>query len=118
MAYTKFGEYFRILRIKEHEVLADAKEFLGCSSAFISAVECGKKTIPDSWFEKITKHYNLKEKEQLELKDIIEESKKSIHIDLVNTNSLQKSVAIQFQRSFDSIDDQTAKEIMNLLKKK
>lgn len=45
MAYTEFGEYFRILRIKNREVLADAKGFLNVSTAFISAVECGKKQI-------------------------------------------------------------------------
>lgn len=43
MSYTEFGEYFRILRIKHHEVLNDAKKFLGVSTAFISSVECGKK---------------------------------------------------------------------------
>ena len=65
MAYTEFGEFFRILRIKNHEVLADAKEFLGVSSAFISSVECGKKGVPEDWVEKIICHYNLSQEDYL-----------------------------------------------------
>ncbi|MGL4948811.1 MAG: XRE family transcriptional regulator [Anaeroplasmataceae bacterium] len=117
MTYTEFGEYFKILRIKNHEVLADAKEFLGVSSAFISAVECGKKQVPEDWFDKIVKHYNLSLTEQNELKDSMDKSLKSIKIDFSEANPLQKKVALQFQRSFDTIDEKTFKEIQELLKR-
>lgn len=118
MAYTEFGEYFKILRIKNHEVLADAKEFLGVSTAFISSVECGKKQIPDDWSTKIAKHYNLSSNEQIELNDVIAKSKKSIKIDLISANNLKKTVALQFQRSFDDMDDETMKEIQKLLERR
>ena len=118
MGYTKFGEYFKILRIKNHEVLADVKEFLGCSSAFISSVECGHRTVPVDWYEKIVKHYNLKEVEQKELRKVIEDSKKSIHIDIANSNATKRDMAIQFQRSFDKLDENAANEILNILKSK
>ena len=118
MAYTEFGEFFRILRIKNHEVLADAKEFLDVSTAFISSVECGKKAIPNDWFEKITVHYNLSPKDQAKLRSTIDNSKKSIKIDLVSANSLQKEVALQFQRSFDEDDEETLKEIQKILERR
>jgi len=118
MAYTEFGEFFRILRIKNHEVLADAKEFLGVSTAFISSVECGKKAIPADWFEKITNHYKLSVEKQTKLKEAIDNSKKSIRIDLATANSLQKQVALQFQRSFDEDDEETLKEIQKVLERR
>lgn len=43
MAYTKFGEYMRILRIKNHEVMGDLAKVLNVSTPFLSAVENGKK---------------------------------------------------------------------------
>lgn len=49
MNYTPFGEFFRTLRIKNHEVLSDAAKWLGVTSAYISSVECGKRPIPDEW---------------------------------------------------------------------
>lgn len=118
MAYTEFGEFFRILRIKNHEVLADAKEFLGVSTAFISSVECGKKTIPNDWFGKIAEHYSLSEKDKMKLKEAIDNSKKSIRIDLAAATNLQKQVALQFQRSFDEDDEETLKEIQKILERR
>lgn len=117
MTHTKFGEYFKILRIKNKELLADAKEFLNVSTAFISAVECGKKQIPDGWFDKIVIHYELNEREQKELKEAIESSKSSIKINLVSATPIQKSVAIQFQRLFDNLNDKEMMKIQKILER-
>lgn len=43
MAYTKFGEYMRILSVKNHEVMGDIAKLLGVTLPFLSAVENGKK---------------------------------------------------------------------------
>ena len=118
MGYTKFGEYFRILRIKHREVLADAKTFLGVSSAFISSVECGKKAIPQTWFGLISEHYNLNEKERAELCEAIDLSQQTLKLDLSIASQAQKQVAIQFQRSFQEMDDETASEIKAILERK
>lgn len=118
MSYTKFGELFRILRIKHHEVLADAKEFLGVSTAFISSVECGKKSVPDDWAEKISDHYGLSAKEKEELIEAIDQSKKTMRIDLSSTSDLKKSVALQFQRSFQDADEETMLEIQRILEER
>lgn len=117
MPYTVFGEYFRILRIKNHEVLADAKTFLGVSTAFISSVECGKKSIPDDWYEKICSHYQLSTEESKELAEAIEQSKKTIKIDISRASAVHKQVALQFQRSFEDVDDETMVEIQKLLER-
>ena len=115
MSYTKFGEYFRVLRVKNHEVLADAKKFLGVSSAFISSVECGNKPIPNDWCGKIIMHYGLGEEEQKELFESIEQSKKMVKIDISSASQLKKSVAIQFQRSFEDADEESIKAIQKIL---
>ena len=39
MAYTPFGEFVRILRIKHHQVMGDMAKILGTSTPFLSAVE-------------------------------------------------------------------------------
>jgi len=43
MSYTKFGEFVRILRVKNHEVMGDMAELLGASLSFLSELENGKK---------------------------------------------------------------------------
>lgn len=117
MGYTKFGEQFRILRIRHREVLADATKFLGATSSFISAVETGKKNVPEKWLDLITEHYSLNEEERHDLAEAIRESRTTVKIDMVAASDVKRSVAMQFQRSFDEIDEETAKEIMEILKR-
>ena len=115
MAYTKYGEFMRILRVKFHEVMGDTAEFLGVKLPFVSAVETGKRNVPEDWYEKIVKHYNLSLDEQKELREAINESKTQMKINLVNTNNVKRQMALQFQRSFDDIDEETARRIIEML---
>ncbi len=118
MSYTSFGEFMRLLRVKNHEVMGDVAKMLGVKVPFLSAVENGKKNVPVEWIDKIINYYNLNEKEQLDLKEAIEESKTQYKIIANNSGVNQRKVALQFARSFDGMDDETAINILKLLKKK
>lgn len=118
MAYTSFGEFVRILRIKHHEVMGDMAKVLGASVPFLSAVENGKKNVPADWIRKITAHYGLSEIEQQNLREAIEESKTQYKIATSNAGNNQRKAALQFARSFDEMDDETALKILELLSKK
>ena len=115
MSYTKFAEFMRILRIKNHENMGDTAKLLDVNVSFLPAVETGKKNVPINWVEKIVNHYKLSNSERLDLLAAIEDSKTTSKIDLVSTPDYKRQVALQFQRSFDDIDETTAKKIMELL---
>lgn len=118
MSYTSLGEFLRILRIKNHEVMGDLAKVLDTSSPFLSAVENGKKNIPTEWIQKIVTHYHLSDEEQEHLKDAIEESKTQYKIVTKNSGLNQRKVAMEFARSFDDMDDETALYILDLLHNK
>ncbi len=118
MSYTSLGKFLRILRIKNHEVMGDLAKVLGTSSPFLSAVENGKKNIPTEWIQKIISHYNLSEEDQERLRDAIEESKTQYKIVVSNSGINQRKAAMQFARSFDDMDDETALYILDLLQNK
>lgn len=115
MAYTKFAEFLRVLRVKNHENMGDTAKLLGVKVAFVSAVETGKKNVPEDWVDKLVKHYNLNAQEKAELIQAIEDSKTTSKINLVSAPNFKRRVALQFQRSFDEIDEETAKKILELL---
>ncbi|MGN0797647.1 MAG: helix-turn-helix domain-containing protein [Christensenellales bacterium] len=115
MAYTKYAELLRVLRVKHHENMGDTAKLLGVNVAFVSAVETGKKNVPDEWVDKIVEHYKLNVQEREELIKAIEDSKTSSKINLVSVPNFKRQVALQFQRSFGDIDEETAKKIMELL---
>ena len=98
-------------------ILADAAKFLGAKSSFISAVETGRKNVPEKWLDLISEHYSLSEKQRFELAQSIEDSKTAVKIDMVAASEAQRSVALQFQRSFDGLDEETANGIMEILKR-
>lgn len=118
MSYTRFGEFMRIKRIKNHEVMANTAELLSVSVPFVSAVENGKKNVPDEWFDILVRHYNLNEGERNELAQAIEESKTQIKFNLSNAKEFQRRVALQFQRSFNDLDEETANALIELFNKK
>ena len=112
MSYTSFGEFMRVLRVKNHEVMGDVAKILEVKVPFLSAVENGKKNVPNEWIDKIVNHYELNSEES------IEESKTQYKIIMNDSGINQRKAALQFARSFDGMDDETAIKIMNLLKNK
>lgn len=118
MAYTKFGEFVRILRIQNHEVMGDMANILGVSLPFLSAVENGKKNVPAEWVKKIADHYGLTASEKQELETAIRESRTQYKIIPVNAGIQQRKAAMMFARSFDEMDDETATKILELLGRK
>jgi len=117
MSYTSFGEFVRILRIKHHEVMGDMAKVLGVKIPFLSAVENGKKNVPSDWIDKIAVHYGLSS-EQKQLQKSVDESRTQYKIIVGNAGIHQRKAALQFARSFDEMDDETATKILELLSKK
>lgn len=118
MSYTKFGEFVRVLRIKNHEVMGDMAKVLETSLPFLSAVENGKKNVPNEWIAKIVKHYSLNQSEEEELVEAVEESRVQFKLTPKNAGGIQRKTALAFARSFDEMDDDTAMKILELLSKK
>ena len=118
MAYTPFGEFVRILRIKHHQVMGDMAKVLGTSTPFLSAVENGKKNVPGEWIQKLIVHYGLDADEEKKLEAAIEESRLQYKIVPGKAGINQRKAAMQFARSFDEMDDETALKILELLREK
>ena len=117
MGYTKYGEFMRVLRVKAHEVMGDTAKLLGVKVPFVSAVESGKRNVPEEWIPVLIEHYDLDAAEQAELRDAIESSKTQMKINLISASNTQRRLAVQFQRSFENLDEDTAEAIMKLLNK-
>ena len=117
MSYTKFGEFMRIQRVKHHEVMADTAQLFGVKLPFVSTVENGRRNVPEEWIPVLIEHYDLSPAEQAELLDAVEYSKTQMKINLTNSNNTQRKLAVQFQRSFENLDEDTTRAILKLLEK-
>ena len=115
MAYTKFGELVRILRIRHHEVMGDMAKKLGVMVPFLSALESGKKNVPVDLIRRIVECYALTDAEEKELMQAAEESKTQYKISAIGAGINQHKAALQFARSFEKMDDETALKVLELL---
>ncbi len=115
---TAIGGFLRKLRLQKGEKLKDMAENLNVSSAFLSAVENGKKKMPDSWYSKLTSLYNLSVKQQEDLQTAVIESGETIELNIRDISSSNRELAICFARHFDALDEETRKQIFTILKQK
>ena len=116
--YTRFGEEMRVLRTRRHQTQQDMADVLGVSKPFLSAVEAGKKRIPDKWIDILCDHYNLKPYHREILQTAADRSRSQIKINLNGSENYKREVALQFQDHFSSIDEDAAEQIIRILKSK
>ena len=114
---TSVGNFFRQLRINRGEILRDMAQNLGVSSAFLSAVENGKKRVPDAWIPKLEKIYCLTSEQISELKEAILESSNTIELNIQNASAGNRQLAVSFARQFDTLDEETSQKLFEILKK-
>lgn len=114
---TSIGKYLSKLRISRGETLKDMAVKLGVSSAFLSAVENGKKKTPETWEVKLKNLYSLTDKQVIDFRTAIIESSDIIELDVSNVSSDSHRLAVTFARYFETLDADTAKKIIDVLNK-
>jgi transcriptional regulator with XRE-family HTH domain len=112
---TEFGQHLRKIRIDCGDLLKDMADKLGVTSSYLSAVETGKRNVPDGWVEKISQFYRLDMLEQDALQTEAANSVRAVTMDLCNMVPKRRETALLFARKFDAVDDSAIEAIRKLL---
>lgn len=115
MGYTEFGKFVKKLIIDNDENLGTIATLFNVSTAFVSAVFTGNKSVPDDWYSTLCEHYNLDENSRNLLYDAFCNTKQSIKLNLTNVEIDKKKLAIQFQRKLSSLSDEELDSIFKIL---
>lgn len=110
---TDFGKELRKLRIDRGDILKTMAEKLGMTSSYLSAIECGKRNIPEDLIDRLTEIYELTDEQQDALSVAYDSSLSIIPLDLVGVSGTKRDLALKFARKFNDLDDE---EITALLK--
>ena len=113
---TMFGKFCRVLRIKHDEVLRDMAKKLGVSSSYLSAVENGKRSTPQSWRNELIRLYNLTNDESEELDNAMCQSIQKITFDLNRYSSSDRDTLVLLAHSYDNMDEKIKTYLNALLK--
>ena len=108
---TPFGVELRKLRLDKDMRLLDLAAKLEQSTAYLSAVETGRKQIPDGYLHKISQAMNLSADELRRLRGAAEKTRKEVRVD--NLRGEQREIVAAFARRLDDVPD----DIMEALKK-
>lgn len=114
---TQLGIFLRKLRLDSGEIMKEMAAKLDVSSSFLSAVENGKKKMPDSWYRAIVNLYNLDKEKQDELMTAIEESQKSVEINLEDLSREKKKLAFSFARELENLNKEEVDKMKIFFKK-
>jgi transcriptional regulator with XRE-family HTH domain len=112
---TRFGKKLRTLRLEKDQRLKDMADELGVTAAYLSAVENGKRSVPDLWIGKLSDRYGLSDSEIEELQKLAYEDKTNIKIDLNDAEDVEVGLALSFARKFKDLSDEQVSEIQRIL---
>lgn len=110
------GKLIRKWRIDNGKTLYMMASGLDVSSAFLSAVETGKKKAPSDLLQKIKSYMNLNDQEGKELERAALQSQKEIKIDMHNIDETGQELVACFARRIDSLSESEKKKILSILR--
>lgn len=119
----KIAKFLRKLRIDSNgENLGAMAQKLGYSAAYLSAIENGKRAIPEDMQERVFKNYPLTEEQRLELSRIVAESREKVEIGLRDIQGKELfpeyvDTAVLFAHDLSQMNRKQLEEIKKLLVK-
>lgn len=112
---TPLGRQIRRQRIDKSVRLKDMAEAFGVKSSFLSAVENGRKSLPDGWVEKLDRYFHGFGVGIDEWKRLAELSRPKISIDLIAANEADRETCIAFGQHFLKLSPERKEQIRRLL---
>ena len=112
---TAFGIALRKLRLDCGEILKTMADKLEISSSYLSAIEVGKRNIPEDFISKLCLLYNLDSVRVRELEEAKFESQAEVAFSLDGATLGKREAALLFARKFDDLDELTAEKIKVLI---
>lgn len=113
---TPFGKALRALRSEHGLLLKEMADHLMVSSAFLSAVETGRKSVPADFRRKISAHLSLDRSAEAELQQAIDQSAKEVRLKLPeNMAGRDRETASVLARQFGSLSSSDFEELRKIL---
>ncbi|HRJ51938.1 MAG TPA: helix-turn-helix domain-containing protein [Candidatus Thiothrix moscowensis] len=114
---TTFGKFVRKLRIDRGKVLGDMAAALGLSSAYLSAVENGKKNVTDQLLIGVIDYFSLDEKATVELREAAANSQTSVKFDLQDSPEMERMLVSSFARKVRDLSPNQQGDLLDFLGK-
>ncbi|WP_422460257.1 MULTISPECIES: helix-turn-helix transcriptional regulator [unclassified Endozoicomonas] len=115
---TPFGKEVRKYRIDHAMTLKEMADGVGVSSAYLSSVETGKKTITTELVDKIIKLLMLNREDVKKLNQSVDVSRLEYSVKGSGCSDDTKEMVTMFARSFSGLSKEKQDDIKRMLKNK
>lgn len=112
---TPFGIAIRKLRLDKRMRLLDLAKLLGCSAAYLSAIETGRKTIPDGFVVTVSRAMNLSVEELAALRKAADRTRKHVTIEKLPED--QRELVAAFARRIDKVPPRMIADLKKIVLK-
>lgn len=117
---TPLGKTIRKLRIDNGLLLKDMAEGIKVTSAYLSAVETGKKTASRKLLTEVEKFLESRSVafDSFELEKAFIETQEEFSVPLENLNAQRLEAAVAFARNFNNLSNEELEEMAKILNKR
>lgn len=114
---TELGKELRKIRINNNEILKDMASKLGITSAYLSAIENGKREPTNKFMETLFSMYNISSEDKKNLTQAFQSTIDNISINLSNQTQEHKDLGLVFARKFDGLTQDQINKLIKILNK-
>lgn len=112
---TDFGKILRIIRVKSNIMQRDMAHSLGMSTAYLSAMEVGRRRVPISVAQRILDLYGPYVESIPEFWECYRNSTSFVKIQIDELSDIKKQLVYIILDNIDSMDDDTAQQIIRTI---
>ena len=112
---TLFGKELKKLRIDLGITLAEMANTVGISSAFLSAVENGRKKAPATLLDSLASNYKEVRDHKNRYEILINQARSEVVLQLNNPSYKDSSIATALARKFGTLTESDKDALLNIL---
>lgn len=113
---TDFGAMVQRMRRAAGKTLDDVASELHVSKAFLSAIENGKKRVPDDFVSKLEQALPEIRDSEIEMEALASQNRKQVVLPLISASVEDALLANSIAKKFDSLSDAQKNKMREILK--
>ncbi len=106
-----FGKAVRNARMEIGVRLKDMADYLGVSSAYLSAVETGNKKVPEDLVQQVVRYVSDRGLDGSEILRAAARTQQEVTLDLRDTSPETREVVAAFARRFPAMTDEQVRDV-------
>lgn len=112
---TQLGKELRKLRIDLGVTLMGLSEMVNLSPAFLSAIETGRKRVPDSFLENLASKVPAVAEQRQKFEALINQARNEVRLPLDEARFEDAELATALARRFSGLSDEQKKMLRNII---